>query len=101
VSNTIIGLIAFFGVLNIFTVWFFSKILLSGFIQRVNQLDENLAEAIQTVYGSGISPTSEISPIQMFFMDLLKENLGKKQPDLELLRAKDGKFKSDTNLSTE
>ena len=100
-SNTIIGIIAFFGILNIFTVWFFSKILLSGFITRVNQLDENLAEALQSVLGSGISPTSEISPIQMFFMDLLKENLGKKTPDLELLRAKDGKFSSDTNLSTE
>lgn len=94
------GLIAFFGVLNIFTVWFFSKILLTGFINRVNVLDENLAEALQSVLGSGLSQTSEISPIQMFFMDLLKENLGKKT-NLELLRAKDGKFSSDTTLSTE
>ena len=99
-SNTIIGIIAFFGVLNIFTVWFFSKILLSGFITRVNELDENLAEAIQNILGSNISPTSEITPMQMFFMDLVKQSIGKKS-NLELLRGQDGKFTSDTNLSTE
>lgn len=65
--------------------------MVNSLINRVNQLDSTLAEAIQQVIAGGFEQT-EVNPIQMLLFDLVKENFGKKTPDLELLKDKNGKF---------
>jgi hypothetical protein len=92
VSNIIIATIALFGILNMVTVWFFTKAMLSGLLNRVNQLDNTIAEAIQSVLGSGISESEQINPIQMMLFDLIKQNMQPKTPDLNLLKDDKGKF---------
>ena len=74
------------------TVWFFTKAMLSGLLNRVNQLDNTIAEAIQSVLGSGISESEQINPIQMMLFDLIKQNMQPKNPDLNLLKDDKGKF---------
>lgn len=91
-SNIIIATIALFGILNMVTVWFFTKAMLSGLLNRVNQLDNTIAEAIQSVLGSGISESEQINPIQMMLFDLIKQNMQPKTPDLNLLKDDKGKF---------
>jgi len=88
----IIGTIALFGMLNIITVWFFSKSMLKGLLGRVNQLDSTIAEAIQAVLSGGIQPTEQVNPLQLMLFDIIKENFSKKNPDLNLLRDNEGKF---------
>jgi len=65
--------------------------MVNSLINRLNQLDSTLAEAIQQVIAGGFE-TAEVNPIQMLLFDLIKDNFGKKTPDLELLKDKNGKF---------
>jgi len=65
--------------------------MVNSLINRLNQLDSTLAEAIQQVLAGGFEP-AEVNPIQMLLFDLIKDNFGKKSPDLELLKDQTGKF---------
>lgn len=85
------SLIAFFGLLNVFCIWFFTRAMLNGLLNRVNQLDATIAEAIQSVLGSGIQP-EQVNPVQLMIMDLIKQNIKPKEPNLDLLRDDQGKF---------
>ncbi len=66
--------------------------MLKGLLYRVNQLDSTIAEAIQTVLGSGIKETEQVNPIQLMLFDLIKQNMQPKTPDLNLLKDEKGKF---------
>ena len=92
-SNIIIATIALFGILNIISIWFFSKLMVTSLINRVNQLDSNLAEALQNVVGSEFGG-EPVNPIQMMIAELIKTKIqdpGNK-PNIELLKDKSGKF---------
>jgi hypothetical protein len=93
-SYIIIATIAFFGILNIITIWFFSRLMITSLINRVNQLDSTLAEALQTVVGSGIGDNEPINPIQMMIAELIKDKIqaSGNKPNIELLKDQSGKF---------
>ena len=74
------------------TIWLVNRALLKGLFNRVNQLDSTIAEAIQTVLGSGIKETEQVNPIQLMLFDLIKQNMQPKTPDLNLLKDEKGKF---------
>lgn len=92
VSYIIIATIALFGILNMLTIWFFTRAMLKGLLIRVNQLDSTIAEAIQSVLGSGISETEPINPVQLMLMELFKQHMQPKEPNLDLLKDQQGKF---------
>jgi len=92
VSYIIIATIALFGILNMVTIWFFTRAMLKGLLNRVNQLDSTIAEAIQTVLGSGISDQEPVNPVQLMLMELFKQHMQPKAPNLELLKDDSGKF---------
>ena len=91
-SYIIIATIALFGILNMLTIWFFTRAMLKGLLIRVNQLDSTIAEAIQSVLGSGISETEPINPVQLMLMELFKQHMQPKEPNLDLLKDNQGKF---------
>lgn len=92
VSYIVIATIALFGILNMITVWFFTRAMLRGLLNRVNKLDNTLAEAIQSVVGSGLSETEPINPVQLMLMELFKQHMQPKEPNLDLLKDNQGKF---------
>ena len=91
-SYIIIATIALFGVLNILSIWFFTKAMLKGLLNRVNQLDSTIAEAIQSVLSGGIQETEQVNPIQLLLFDLIKQNIKPKTPNIDLLKDDSGKF---------
>tara|TARA_R110002020_G_C16309449_1_gene773690 strand:+ start:191 stop:505 length:315 start_codon:yes stop_codon:yes gene_type:complete len=92
VSYIIIATIALFGILNMVTIWFFTRSMLRGLLNRVNQLDSTLAEAIQTVVGNGLGEVEPVNPVQLMLMELFKQHMQPKTPNLELLKDDKGKF---------
>ena len=92
VSYIIIASIALSTILNIVSIWFFTRAMLNGLLLRVNQLDSTIAEAIKAVMGEGIQQAVEVNPIQLMIMDLIKSNMTPKVPDLDKLRNSEGKF---------
>ena len=92
VSYIVIASIALSTVLNIVSIWFFTRAMLNGLLLRVNQLDSTIAEAIKAVMGEGIQQAVEVNPIQLMIMDLIKSNMTPKVPDLDKLRNSEGKF---------
>jgi len=84
--------IAVFGLLNILSIVFFSRLMLKGLINRIDQLDLTLADAIKSVLEGNFELPDQVTPIQAFLMDLVKSNL-QKSPDLGVLSRDDsGKF---------
>ena len=68
--------------------------MITSLINRVNQLDSTLAEALQTVVGSGIGDNEPINPIQMMIAELIKDRIqnSTNKPNIELLKDQSGKF---------
>ena len=68
--------------------------MITSLINRVNQLDSTLAEALQTVVGSGIGDNEPINPIQMMIAELIKDKIqaSGNKPNIELLKDQSGKF---------
>ena len=74
------------------TIWFFTRAMLKGLLNRVNQLDATIAEAIQSVLGAGIGDSEPVNPVQLMLMELFKQHMQPKTPNLELLKDDKGKF---------
>ena len=66
--------------------------MLKGLLNRVNQLDSTIAEAIQSVLSGGIQETEQVNPIQLLLFDLIKQNIKPKTANLDLLKDESGKF---------
>jgi len=77
-------------------------ILHRGLIQELNRglanLDSGIAQAIQSIIEENIgSVTSEVPPAQAMIMEFLKSHMSK-QPNMDLLRNDEGKFKKGSDL---
>ena len=94
-SQLIIATIALFGILNIVSVWFFSRSMLQGLLLRVNELDSTIAEAIKTVLAGNFDLPEPPSPFQQILMGMIQDKMkgnSDKIPNIELVRDKKGKF---------
>jgi uncharacterized membrane protein len=57
------------------------------------ELDHKIAEAIQQVVSGGFESPEPPNPIQQMLFEVIKNNMAKKEPNVELVRGEDGKFK--------
>jgi len=57
------------------------------------QLDNKIAEAIQKVISGNIDLPEPPNPIQQMLVEVFMNNMKKKEPNVELVRGNDGKFK--------
>jgi len=57
------------------------------------ELDHKIAEAIQQVVSGNIELPDPINPFQSMLMEIVKNNMTKNAPNIELVRGEDGKFK--------
>lgn len=75
---------------------YITKILLQNVNTRINQLDQTLAEAIQSVVEANFGEFQQQNPLIGIITDIMKQNINKNvenNPDLkEIPRGKDGKF---------
>lgn len=91
-SYIIMAEIAVFGLLNLIALWFFTKFLLKGLVNRINQLDLTLAEAIKSVVEGNFELPDQVNPMQSFLMEMIKDNFTKKNNVEVLTRDDQGKF---------
>ena len=56
------------------------------------ELDHKIAEAIKQVVSGGFEAPEPPNPIQQMLFEVIKNNMAKKEPNLELVRGEDGKF---------
>ena len=80
------------------TQLYVTKILLQNVNNRIGQLDQTLAEAIQSVVEANIGEFQQQNPLIGIITDMMKQNIAKNnQSDstiVEIPRSKDGKFKA-------
>jgi len=57
------------------------------------ELDHKIAEAIQQIIGGNFETPDPPNPIQQMLFEVIKNNMTKKEPNVELVRGEDGKFK--------
>jgi len=57
------------------------------------QLDHKIAEAIQKVISGDVDLPEPPNPIQQMLVEVFMNNMKKKEPNVELVRGEDGKFK--------
>jgi len=95
ISLTIAEIIIICGVLFA-TQLYITKILLQNVNNRISQLDQTLAEAIQSVVEANIGEFQQQNPLIGIITDIMKQNISQnnaKTPDLkEIPRGEDGKF---------
>ena len=78
-------------VLTIIMIFLFrglSRTLLEAFVA----LDSQISEAIKTLIEGEINLPDPPNPFQSILMELVMKNLQNKEPNIELVRGKDGKF---------
>jgi len=56
-------------------------------------LDKQISEAIKTLVEGEISLPDPPNPLQQILMEVVMKNLQKNEPNIELVRGNDGKFK--------
>jgi len=56
-------------------------------------LDKQISEAIKTLVQGEISLPDPPNPLQQILMEVVMKNLQKNEPNIELVRDNDGKFK--------
>ena len=88
----LIAVIALSTIINVLAIWFFCKSMLSGLLSHLIKLDSTIAEAISSVIGENSVLAQEVNPVQLMIMDLIKNNMTQKVPDLDKLRDNSGKF---------
>mgnify|MGYP003147648444 CR=1 FL=1 len=89
--------IAIIGLLTLLQTLFLiylHKITMSVIHTSLLALKKEIADTINQLTGEGLAETQSVTPIQMFMMDLLKQNMANKNPDLNKLRNDDGTFGS-------
>lgn len=89
-----ISIIALLTVLQTLFLMYLHKLTLSVIHTSLLALKSEIADAInQVISGEGVlSEAQSVTPIQMFIMDYLKQNMRPKNPDLNKLRNDDGTF---------
>ena len=79
------------------TQLYITKILLQNVNNRISQLDQTLAEAIQSVVEANLGEFQQQNPLIGIITDMMKQNIAKNnQSDstiVEIPRSVDGKFK--------
>jgi len=80
------------------TQLYVTKILLQNVNNRIAQLDNTLAEAIQSVVEANIGEFQQQNPLIGIISDIMKQNIAKNNESsstiVEIPRSADGKFKS-------
>jgi len=79
-------------VLTIIMIFMFrgmARTILESFIA----LDKQISEAIKTLFKVEISLPDPPNPLQQILMEVVMKNLQKNEPNIELVRDNDGKFK--------
>ena len=80
------------------TQLYITKILLQNVNNRIAQLDQTLAEAIQSVVEANLGEFQQQNPLIGIITDMMKQNIAKNNLSdstiVEIPRAEDGKFKS-------
>ena len=56
-------------------------------------LDKQISEAIKTLIEGEINLPDPPNPLQQILMEVVMKNLQKDEPNIELVRGQDGKFK--------
>jgi len=72
---------------------FLSRGLARTILTGLLELDRKIAEAIQQVIGGNFENPEPPNPIQQMLFEVIKNNMTKKDPNIELVRGEDGKFK--------
>ena len=72
---------------------FLSRGLARTILTGLLELDKKIAEAIQQVIGGNFEAPDPPNPIQQMLFEVIKNNMTKKDPNIELVRGEDGKFK--------
>ena len=97
IGLTIAEIIIICGVLFA-TQLYITKILLQNVNSRISQLDQTLAEAIQSVVESNLGEFQQQNPLIGIITDMMKQNIAKNNESsstiVEIPRSSDGKFKS-------
>ena len=97
IGLTIAEIIIICGVLFA-TQLYITKILLQNVNSRISQLDQTLAEAIQSVVESNLGEFQQQNPLIAIITDMMKQNIAKNNESsstiVEIPRSSDGKFKS-------
>jgi len=88
-----IGLIALQTLILTIIFLFLSKGIAQTILTGLIELDNKIATAIQQVVEGNFNLPEPPNPIQALIVEAFKNNLGKKETNIELLRDKDGKFK--------
>jgi len=57
------------------------------------ELDHKIGSAIQKIMEGNIELPDPPNPIQQMIVELMMNNMKKKEPNIELVRGDDGKFK--------
>ena len=57
------------------------------------ELDHKIAEAIKKVISGDVDLPEPPNPIQQMLVEVFMNNMKKKEPNVELVRGEDGKFK--------
>jgi len=79
-------------VLTIIMIFFFrglARTILESFVA----LDHQISEAIKTLVEGEINLPEAPNPLQQILMEVVMKNLQKNEPNIELVRGQDGKFK--------
>tara|TARA_R110000824_G_scaffold238659_2_gene427398 strand:+ start:329 stop:643 length:315 start_codon:yes stop_codon:yes gene_type:complete len=80
------------------TQLYITKILLQNVNSRISQLDQTLAEAIQSVVEANLGEFQQQNPLIGIITDMMKQNIAKNNESsstiVEIPRSPDGKFKS-------
>jgi len=79
-------------VLTIIMIFMFrgmARTILESFVA----LDHQISEAIKTLVESEINLPEAPNPLQQILMEVVMKNLQKNEPNIELVRGQDGKFK--------
>ena len=88
----IIAIIALATMIQMFATFKIVQIGTSAIVNRVQELDGTLAEAIASVVESGLGSFEPPNPIVAILGDYLKSNLNSPITNVEVLHGEDGKF---------
>jgi len=72
---------------------FLARAMARTLLTALLELDHKIAEAIQQVVSGNIELPEAPNPIQSLLVEAFKNNMMKNNPNVELVRGEDGKFK--------
>jgi len=72
---------------------FFARGMARTILTALLELDHKIASAIQKIMEGNIELPDPPNPIQQMIVELMMNNMKKKEPNIQLVRGDDGKFK--------